>query len=149
MSIEVRAWFEKEHRWLCGYEHDQTGCNILGETILLGGFVMCEEGVHLENLNDITVELATPWKLQGQQVFDGDIIRSYHYRDEQGIVHWNYDRVLWNDAKGQWWITSHPTDNTCSEAISMPLYEFLANPSDKYPDHLIGNIHENLDILEV
>ena len=81
--------------------------------------------------------------------FDGDIIRSYHYRDEKGIVHWNYDRVLWNDAKGQWWITSHPTDDTCSEAISMPLYEFLANPSDKYPDHLIGNIHENLDMLEV
>ena len=148
MNIEVRAWFKKENRWLCGYEYSHEGCNILGEYILLNGFVMGEEGIHLEDLNDIVVELATPWELQKQKVFDGDIIRSYHYRDEQGIVRWYYYRVLWNETKGQWWITSHPTDNSCSEAISMPLYAFMATPGDKFPDHLVGNIHENLDMLQ-
>lgn len=70
--ISFRAWHKGRKKWL----HDKSygGCHILGECILLGGFV----NVPMEELNDVIVTQFTGLQdSKGVDIYEGDIIR-YH-----------------------------------------------------------------------
>ncbi len=76
--IKFRIWFEKEKRWLHG-PHEMAsldGINLLGETILFGGFL---DGVSIKDLNDIIALQFTELKdKNGREIFEGDVVK-FHY----------------------------------------------------------------------
>lgn len=126
-EIKFRAWFEKDHRWLMGYEPGKEGCNILGEMILIGGFVLQE--VRLTDLNEVVVEQFTGLRDRlGCEIYEGDICRF-----PSGM-----DRTISFDEGGFGYIASGYFIGFAGHGY---LQEIVSGCE------VIGNIHENTDLL--
>jgi len=79
-----RAWNSKNKEW----EHKEP-CNILGEMILLGGWM---DKVRLENLNDIIVMQFTGLKDSlNNDIYENDIIRSFDSTGDAVLFLIKYD----------------------------------------------------------
>jgi len=134
--IKFRVWFEKEKRWLHGPSdrNDLDGINILGETILLGGFL---DGVSIQDLNEIDVLQFTGLQdKNGCDIFEGDIINGYLCIDEIGSGGYT--------NSNEWDFTDKVTFAGCGfycEKADFPIdqYETL---------EIIGNIYDNPELLK-
>jgi uncharacterized phage protein (TIGR01671 family) len=112
-------------KWLHGYESMREGCGIKGETMLLGGWM---SEVKLEDLNDVIVEQCTGLRdKNGKLIYEGDIVRiSTGFNFLSKAVSWGEHR--------------YHIGNT--DIILCPMEVECWNIE------IIGNIHENPELLE-
>lgn len=78
-TIKFRVWNNKTKSWIHGphKENCLDGCNLLGETILLGAFL---DGVSIEDLNEIETPQFTGMQDEtSHDVFEGDIVEFKYY----------------------------------------------------------------------
>ena len=74
--IRFRAWHAGKNLWVHDSKGIAGGCNILGEVILLGGWM---SEVSITELNDIVVEQFTGvLDRDGREIYEGDIIEWSH-----------------------------------------------------------------------
>ncbi len=125
-TIKFRAWDKKRNRWLHGYESSKDGCDILGETILLGAWM---SEVKLEDLNDIDVMQFTGLKdIKGKEIYEGDILE---YEDLGSITDSFVEPVRWNEEQG--YFCTESSDHVWAEVARM--------------SEVVGNIYENPDLV--
>jgi len=69
-------------------------------------------------------------------IYDGDIIKVYHFRDYTGCDHFMYKEVCWKEDTAQWYFKSQGE-------MHNQLYVLTKNTDCE----VVGNIHENGDLL--
>ena len=128
--IKFRIWLKRDKRWLHGPNDrsDLDGINLLGETILLGGFC---DGVKMESLNDLVCLQFTGAKDKyGKDIFDGDIIQCYI--GILGLTKSGSPQIVkWDDKMLMWDIPRREDESLCDNS-----YE------------VIGNIYDNPDLIK-
>ena len=130
-EIKFRAWHDGKKKWLHDSNSAGGGCNILGETILLGGWCV----VSLEELNDVVVEQFTGLKdKNGKDIYEGDICYAFK---ANSYLKGNYI-VAWHNEKGRWYYKNQPDYKD--------LYQ--VGSSGNLKCEVIGNIHENPDLIK-
>lgn len=132
-EIKFRAWNNVKKEWV----HTTDGaCNILGEMILLGGWM---HGVKLEELNDIIVEQFTGLRdKNGKEIYDGDIVSAILGTQGCGAINRkerSFNFVINWFKNGFEWSGLSPHDR----------YRFYPG-FDKC--EVIGNIHDNPELLK-
>ena len=86
-----------------------------------------------------TVGQCTGEKVKDKLIYDGDILKSYHYTDCDKKKHYLYHRVVWRDELSGWFCfnqenkTAKPTNGDCQ------LWVYMKNSTDI---EIIGTIHE-------
>ncbi len=95
-----------------------------------------EESVNFDNL---IVMQFTGFKLNGTEIYEGDIISDYTQTDE-GIVK-SHQQVYWNDDKGAWYL-----DNTYKQDKSDG--DLLSEMLNDFEYEILGNIHQNPELLK-
>jgi len=123
--FKVRVWDTRNNCWLHGYD-TCGGCSLLGETILLGGWL---EGVPLEDYDKLVFEQCTGRKDPNDTlIYEGDMMRVH--TNIIGVVKWLRDGFS---------IKALSADST---------YSLSHNYRDSEYPTIIGNIHMNPTLLE-
>lgn len=118
-EIKFRAWYKKGKRWLHSYEK-LGGCDIYGETIILGSWL---NEVSIKDLNKVVVMQYTGLKdKNGKEIYEGDVIT-----DMQG----DKREVVFED--GGFWV-KYPDGGRY-----MPVQERR---------EVVGNIYSNPELLK-
>lgn len=91
-----------------------------------------------DSLECCTVEQCTGLKdKKGSLIFEGDIMKVYHFRDYTGCDRYMFKEIVWNTDKGCYYFKSRGETHST-------LWVLLDNSDCK----VIGNIHENPELLE-
>jgi uncharacterized phage protein (TIGR01671 family) len=141
-EIKFRAWHGLDNKWLHNYAINREGCSICGENILMGNW-LCE--CRLEDLNDIVVEQYTGLKdKNGREIYEGDIVAAPFNDSKHRTKIFNYPVVF---TAGNPLCTSHDPRFTFEwwKDFSRNDYRWIPLLSDC---EVIGNIHENPDLLD-
>ena len=139
-ELKFRAWFEKEKRWLHGYSPDRPdmACSLWGETILMGGWL---DGVCIEELNDVVIEQYTGLKdKNGREIYEGDIGKINMGHRDKDILPVVFGGPYKYAAFGL-------TGKRHKGEYGPKLTWDLLNPEGAKELEVIGNIHENSEIL--
>ena len=144
-EIKFRAWFEKDKRWLHGYEPGGPfGCNILGEVIVMGSWM---SEVRVEDYNDVVVEQYTGLHdANGVEIYEGDILLYAPYGNMGHGSSYSKKMVEWGkttDSDG-WAHCKHYEWTVGRDSLADIADSDYAN--DAYCE-VIGNIHENPELL--
>ena len=83
----------------------------------------------------------------GTEIFNGDILRSFHFKDKHGKKHYLYHQVRWSPTYLSWMVCAKgeqdkPEDNRQG---SPPLWVYLKNSLEV---EVIGNTTDNPKLLE-
>jgi hypothetical protein len=145
-TIKFRVWNSKTKSWIHG-PHERSaldGVNLLGETILLGGFL---DGVSIQDLNEIVpLQFTGLSDKNGNEIYEGDILRNFDEecsgeitprKGKQVIRHF---KVIYCSHEGRFksqyldWFHKHAGENTGN-----PVSGFIT-----WRDSIvIGNIYDN------
>jgi hypothetical protein len=119
---EFRAYDNLNKKWLHSYK-TLGGCNILGETILLGGWM---HSVRLENLKYVVVEQFTGlYDKNNTKIFEGDY---FLINDKKFIVEYVDDQASYVLTTGLGYDTPNCIDLNCDVV---------------YGKCVAGNVHED------
>lgn len=119
-KIKFRVWNKGKNQWVHGPGHEP---NILGETILLGGFCI----VPVAQLNDLEVLQYTGLDdKDGKEIYEGDIISGEFFDTEYHHAETIKHEVVFNNG----------AYNIASSNWHKPTLE------------IIGNIFENPELLK-
>lgn len=80
----------------------------------------------------------------GLKIFDGDIVQSYHFTDENRKDHFLSHIVKWSDKFNGWFMLNEKDLSGNDGSIQMWVYM----KSSKYTAKVIGNIHQNSELLK-
>lgn len=95
-----------------------------------------------DNINNVEIEQCTGLKdKNGKLIFEGDIVKTKH--DDVGVVIYSDHFLEWRIIfkKGR----KHLLDN---EEFGVPMFDFTENAIGKNILKVIGNIHENPELLK-
>ena len=137
-ELKFRAWFEKEKRWLHGYPK-LGGCSITGETIIMRAWM---SEVKLEDYNAVVIEQFTGLRdNNGREIYEGDALL---------LTYWTNGG---RSGKAKKWPTTIEWYELDARFLAIPVpgkpesYNFCFGYFDE--GEVIGNIHENHELLEV
>lgn len=81
---------------------------------------------------------------KGVKIYDGDIVQSYHFTDENRKDHFLSHIVKWSDKFNGWFMLNKQDLSGNDGSIQMWVYM----KSSKYTAKVIGNIHQNSELLK-
>lgn len=81
---------------------------------------------------------------KGVKIFDGDIVQSYHFTDENRKDQFISHIVKWSDKFNGWFMLNKQDLSGNDGSIQMWVYM----KSSKYTANVIGNIHQNSELLK-
>jgi len=145
-KLKFRAWDSLEKKWLHGYE-TIGGFSLVGETVLLGEFL---SGISIDRLNDIRIDQLTGLQdSDGNNIYEGDIVRSYHFVDNRKKKHYLFHVVGWSEKWAGWHFYSRP-DYANGGDVETPDGSVTALVYQRYSPEakVVGNIHENPELLQ-
>lgn len=91
-------------------------------------------------------EQYTGKKINGVKIWDGDIIRSDHFTDEDGTRHYLYHRVRWSEHFHGWFADNRPTDSGGSGGNgAIQFWVYIKNADNPV---IVGNIHQFKELLK-
>lgn len=123
--FKFRAWNKKTGKW----QHE-TPCDILGEMILLGGWMA---GVRIPDLNEIVVMQFTGLQdKNGKDIYEGDIVDCQLCYDGDFLPH--RGEIVYNSHFG-----AFATRNLSGETL---LHKHLLSSLG-----IIGNIYQNPELM--
>ena len=144
-QIKFRVRNTKTNKWVHP-PHEMAsldGVNLLGETILLGGFM---DGVSIEDLNEIdTLQFTGLKDKNGKEIFEGDIIKEIHFDG-------------WFDKVGETYLGVVKYKTYDNDGMGHKFAGFVSYPDPEHTDfhgntiledcEVVGNIYDNPEILE-
>ena len=144
-QIKFRVRNRKTNEWIHPPHEIASldGVNLLGETILFGGFM---DGVSIEDLNEIdTLQFTGLKDKNGKEIFEGDIIKERHFDG-------------WFDKIGEDYLGVVKYKTYSDNGMGHQFAGFVYYPDPDYTDfhgnvlsancEVIGNIYDNPEILE-
>lgn len=106
------------------------------------------KGVYIRNFADpeeITVMQSTGLKdKNGIEIYEGDILRSHHFYDTEGKELKLSHIVQWSEKYSGWYALN--VDSMDEGDGSQQLWAYMRNAIEP---HVIGNIHENPELMEI
>jgi uncharacterized phage protein (TIGR01671 family) len=134
--IKFRAWNKKKNKW----QHEEP-CNILGEIILLGGWMA---GVSILDLNDIVVMQYIGLKdKNGKEIYEGDIIK---WDDSSKGRYWRVAVVELNPDIQFRIVTNTLHPESCRKGTVFHFANFVYTNTHEALE-IVGNIYENPEIV--
>lgn len=132
-QIKFRAWHEGRKAWLHDGKPPSGGCHILGETILLGGWMY---QLSLEELDHVVVEQFTGLvDSKAREIWEGDIVSVAGWQ-HKGQIRWHHSgfRAAYSwPEKGE------------TKWGGIDLTYFAGDTMDTL--EVIGNLHDNPELL--
>lgn len=82
----------------------------------------------------------------GKKIFEGDILRSFHYIGKHGKYHYLYHLVKWDGIYCGWYcVNSETKDGGFGDDGCCSLRCYMQNSPEW---KVVGNTHENADLLD-
>jgi len=79
----------------------------------------------------------------GTKIFEGDIVRHYHFTDSRGKVNYLNHIVKWSDKFSSWFLMNSKSMSDTDGSVM--LYQKFKERNYE----VIGNIHQNPELLEI
>lgn len=129
-ELKFWAWDEKNKRWLHGYAENRMGCDIKGEIIVCGGWMM-EVWKDNDAYNATIIEqFIGLTDKDGKEICEGDLLRMEGWKPEVMQVAFTEGAFCLADASGEFVADIHYVQHAGRKQAT-----------------IIGNIHENPELL--
>lgn len=81
---------------------------------------------------------------EGTEIYEGDVVRSDHFVDVEGVQHYVHHTCEWSDKYSGWYFRNNSESFDGDGGIqAFVMMKFLSERNIK----VIGNIHQNPDLL--
>ena len=97
------------------------------------------------NSDDFIIMQFTGFKdSKGNDIYENDILQSYHFTDTEGVDHFINHAVKWSDRFNGWFALNAESMNEDDGSIQL----FTYKRANKHSMKVIGSIYENPELLE-
>tara|TARA_R110000851_G_scaffold243749_3_gene396434 strand:- start:271 stop:699 length:429 start_codon:yes stop_codon:yes gene_type:complete len=79
-----------------------------------------------------------------REVYRGDVLRAFHFKDSDGKIHYLHHEVRWSD-RFNGWFARNTENKSDDETGSLQMWIYAKNNEFE----VIGNIYENPELIEM
>jgi len=114
-------------------------CNMIGRDCITNEDMI----IHRDSPDFILQQFTGLTDSKGVEIYEGDIVKCYHFTDDSGH-HFIKHIIKWSEKFNGWFAMNAKSKSDDDGSIQLWVYM----KSNKHTTEVIGNIHQNQELLE-